>query len=245
MADRGITFSAAMVRALLAGTKTQTRRLMSPQPVWEPEKFDGFTFAAGWTADKLGLSRWQDSDEFRQHLLTLVRHQPGDRIYVREHWRAECNFDDTAPRDLTPDGVQWRYEADGAWSDRDPMTAAPGRHRQAMHMPRWASRLTLLVTDVRVQRLQDISEEDAAAEGVCAAFEVDQIAHGKSAFGDISSEDRLAIVRCHFGDLRTAYHWLWNTLHTDPGTRWEDNPWIYAVTFDVRHGNIDQIGGEA
>lgn len=243
MADRGITFSAAMVRALLDGRKSQTRRLLTPQPVWEPEKFDGFTFAAGWAVEKLGLSRWQDSDEFRENLLALVRREPGDRLYVREHWKTASSLNDIAPRDMT--GIEpLRYLADDAtrnWNDNQILPL--GRHRQAMHMPCWASRLTLLVTEVRVQRLQDINEADAAAEGVCTAFEADQVARGKSAFGDISTEDRLAIVRCHFGDLRTAYHWLWDALHTEPGARWEDNPFIYAVSFEITRGNIDNLEG--
>ena len=238
MADRGITFSAAMVRALLEGRKTQTRRLLSPQPVWEPEVVDGFTFAAGWAVEKLGLSSWRDSDEFREHLRPLVRHQPGDRLYVREHWKVDACYDAVAPRDLLTLGTDeplsgWDHAlcylaTAPAESLRDPVW---GRHRQAMHMPRWASRLTLLVTDVRVQRLGDMSEADAMAEGIYAVG-------GRNGW-TFDAEN-------WFASPKIAFHRLWDSLHTDPGTRWEDNPFIYAASFDVRRGNIDEkIGGGA
>ena len=100
-------------------------------------------------------------------------------------------------------------------------------------MPRWASRLTLLVTDVRVQRLQHISEEDAAAEG----------AYRGKASGRIATNYAAMILGDWYATARDWYSELWDSLHTDAGTRWEDNPWITAISFDVRHGNIDQIGG--
>jgi hypothetical protein len=230
MADRGITFSAPMVRALLDGRKTQTRRLLSPQPVWEPELVYGVTFAAGWSVDKLGLGRWRDSDEFRQNLLPLVRHRPGDRLYVREHWKAHIAYDDLAPSEMgCKEAIL--YLAENSLPER-----FAGRHRQARHMPRWASRLTLLVTDVRVQRVQDISEEDAIAEGIEA--------RGMGVlWGWIDYLETNPYVTRHYSDPRQSYASLWDSLHTDAGTRWEDNPFIFAASFDVRRENIDNLEG--
>lgn len=102
--------------------------------------------------------------------------------------------------------------------------------RPSIHMPRWASRLTLVVTEVRHQLLQDISEADARAEGAesCANgwwFDRNPILAGS--------------------DARGAFYCLWNSLHTRPGERWEDNPAIVAITFEVHRRNVDAMGAAA
>jgi hypothetical protein len=202
MADRGIIFSTPMVRALLEGRKTQTRRLVN---------------AKGRTADALFNSGFSDAyimdpgnADWRARSVT---HAVGDRLYVRESIHA-C-----------PDPICYRADMPGQYPD--------GPWRPSIHMPRWASRLTLLVTDVRVQRLQEISEADALAEGI--------VEH-EATMTD-PAEYTIGIDSLLYSSAIEAYAALWDSLHTAPGTRWEDNPWIYAVTFDVRHGNIDQIGG--
>lgn len=202
MADRQISFSAPMVRALLDGRKTQTRRTLNPQP-----------HLIGTTGSYIGK-------DGKGHQLRIA---VGDRLYVREHWRTSPEHDDTAPRDIAK-GAPLCFLADTGLTFPSPLW---GRHRQAMHMPRWASRLTLTVTDVRVERLQDISEDDAAAEGWPAP------------------EDR---ATTGIAEIRDAYPigwyaWLWDSIN---GTgAWNANPWIVAYTFTVQHGNIDRIGGAA
>ena len=114
-----------MVSALLAGTKTQTRRLASSP---------------------------------------LSRVEVGDRLYVREHWRTSLGFDTMAPKSL-PRDASIQCIADGTVPTRA-FAKAFGKDRRAMHMPRWASRLTLIVTDKRFQPLQSIDHDDAKAEGV-------------------------------------------------------------------------------
>lgn len=218
MADRGITFSAPMVRALLDGRKTQTRRLISPT------KKD---IAPG------QILRFEGPRIGGRAYRFAPPHQPGDRLYVREHWKTTPAYDDLAPRDMGGE-EPLRYLADDAtfnWAEAD--GALAGRHRQAMHMPRWASRLTLLVTDVRVQRLQEIGEADALAEGI-VEHEATMTEPAEYTIGP----DSLL-----YSNAVEAYAALWDSLHTDPGTRWEDNPWIYAVSFDVRRGNIDNLEG--
>ncbi|MGL5446564.1 MAG: hypothetical protein ACRDBL_04565 [Rhabdaerophilum sp.] len=223
MADRGITFSATMVRALLDGRKTQTRRLLNLRRY---RQFSDFG-----PSDTPGYDwHFRRSDacwcDFRAKDLPLP-HVPGDRLYVREHWSSHPGFDGIAPRDLKR-GSMIYTRADGLWHNNGDWIGAPfGKHRQAMHMPRWASRLTLLVTDVWVQRLQDISQADAFSEG-CDRLELPD--HVPLPPGCLANNT-----------YRVGYAALWDSLHADPGTRWEDNPWIYAVSFDVRHGNIDTL----
>jgi hypothetical protein len=148
--ERPILFSAPMVRAILDGTKTQTRRIMK-------------------TAEcKYGKS--------------------GDRLWVRETWQ-EVSWPPTGPRFV--------YKADG--------DASPDRWRPSIHMPRWASRITLEVESVRVERLQECSEADAKAEGC-------------SPLGDDTSQA-----------YRLGYMHLWGQIN-GPGS-WEANPWVWVITF--------------
>lgn len=144
MADRPILFSGPMVRALLDGRKTQTRRVLSPQPNMlnggKPlnDGHGAYSTDAGW-------KRYRISQ--------------GDRLYVREEYSFDHSWSGVPPRDVIPAASVW-YWADGNPSDGDWTKPKPG-----MHMPRWASRLALTVINVRVQRLQDIGHVDAAAEG--------------------------------------------------------------------------------
>lgn len=187
MADRPIIFSGPMVRALFDG-KTQTRRLISTKG--QANLFNG-EWADSFVLDP-GNAGWR-----AEH----VRYAPGDRLYVREaidkvsiraavFYRAEYDAKFTG----CSDGLGWR---------------------PSIHMPRWASRLTLIVTDVRVQRLQDISEVDAIREGVTLIEET-----------------------CE--DPREAFRDLWDSLY-GPGA-WHVNPWVVAISFDVHRGNIDEMG---
>jgi hypothetical protein len=209
MADLPILMSPAMVRAILReieqpGTgKTQTRRVLD---LWceEPPAFV-----------ENGVITALDENErpYRWPRTKAV----GDRLYVREAWRAAGWLDATAPRDL-PRNAALRYEADVV--DIDNMPLADGRFRQGMHMPRWASRITLIVTDVRVQRVQEISEADAWAEGVEDCGEVDG---GRS-------------IPSHGRDL---FRSLWDSLNASRGHGWDANPWVAAYTFTPIAGNID------
>lgn len=206
MKERQIPFSGAMVRAILDGRKTQTRRIVMPQPK---------VSAAGnligeWLSRPLGgllLPKPQD----------IVIHcpygQPGDRLWVREAWRTTGDggrCDDTPPRDLQPHRV-W-YEADGA----APADECVGKYRPSMFMPRWASRVTLEVIGVRVERLQSISEADAIAEGI------EQTPDGFSVDGG---------RHFHAASARMSYASLWDSLNDARGYAWDGNPWVWVVEF--------------
>ncbi len=207
MADRLIIFSAPMVRALLDGRKTQTRRVLK-KPTWAQD--------AGWPErimDECGLDgRLSWFDRNTGCLAELPIPQPGDRLYVREAWAplSALTHNDPGPTALAANGF---YRADESTIDGE-----ISRWRPSIHMPRWASRLTLHVTDVRVQRLQEISEDDAVAEG-CPA----------------QTDDELAGM-----EARGWFRDLWNSIYGPDA--WDANPWVAAITFDVKRGNIDSAG---
>lgn len=242
MTDRGIIFSAAMVRALLAGRKTQTRRLLKPSAKqvreWNPD-FNccpSAELVAGWIQFHHPLGG--------PYTAIPLRFGIGDRLYARESWRVSPE----ACEGWHPDDLRgWiDYQAGGSAEMVAPSMELlekaaflkgeaidwdfiPSRYRPAIHMPRWASRMWLAVGDVCVQRLQDISESDAIAEGVIA-YEPTLDDPAEFAFMDGG---------LIWNEARDAYAALWNTIHNAPGTRWEDNPWVAAITFDVNRGNID------
>lgn len=231
MADKPILFSGPMVRALLAGTKTQTRRIIKPRP-WNADgdcvdinAAKSATYGLG--AD--GRHYFQFEHPLGGPLTAYVtRIDVGDRLYVREHWRTRARWDDVAPRDMPSDTpVECVATATGD---------SYGRFRQGMHMPRWASRLTLSVTDVRVERLQDISEQDAWAEG-CTKGDPDDV----GGFFPAEEPDPSGIGYRGWDNARDWYADLWDHINGDGA--WDANPWVAAYTFTVELGNIDQIGG--
>jgi hypothetical protein len=198
MKERPILFSGSMVRAILSGVKFQTRRVVKPQPEWvEPEtvwqQADGHS-GPGWYAHN------EDYPEEGSLFYRCPYGQPSDRLWVRE------NFCDVASEGSPRRLQEVMYRADGDTS-RDVVP----RWSPSIHMPRWASRITLEITDVRVERLQDISEEDAIAEGVKW----------------FSS----GAVECP-GMPETpvdAYRSLWEKI-SGSGS-WEKNPWVWCISF--------------
>ena len=193
MTDRPILFSALMVRAILAGTKTQTRRV-AKHPLAQNLSYI-VDIGKGWFGDEEGEVQ-----------IRCPYGQPGDRLWVRETWQAVSGNDRarhimTHPR---PDRGWLEYAA-------TPRADEPAyKWRPSIHMPRWASRITLEVTGVRVERLQDISEADAMAEGVHYSL-LEKIQAG---------QDRWA---------RHAYKKLWESIN-GPGS-WDLNPWVWVVEF--------------
>lgn len=208
MADRPILFSAPMIRALLAGTKTQTRRALKPQPVCHVGAVPSFSWG------RYGGLYPDDWFGYGSEIDGALPYRPGDRLWVRE---AHALVPASAYR--MSDGVQQainpsdRYEAAVYRCDWE-RSAPPWR--PSIHMPRWASRLTLTVTDVRVQRLQDISEEDAIAEGVATFSE------GRT-MRSISDAE--------------IYRLLWEEING--AGSWDRNDWVAAYTFSVERRNID------
>ena len=189
MKERPIIFSAPMVRAILAGTKTQTRRVVKLKPWQQIEERDG---GAPWP--------WMyDDDRAGDHWLPCPYGQAGDRLWVRESF---CDA-----RQAAAGRVLYRSSGDIAcgW-------------KPSIHMPRQFSRITLEVTAVRVERLQDITEADAVAEGVTPKWEPGCSGRLMEAIGGFS-----------FRPAASAYADLWESLH-GPGS-WDANPWVWVVEF--------------
>ena len=208
--ERPLIFSAPMVLALLAGRKTQTRRLIRGAP-----------HDAGWFCDRRDSKLWFVADGGAPSLPVRVGVAAGDRLWVREAWQEFLLSEHPPGRKIGPHGrfgiptemakgniSHVAFRADGEWPDHPEMGAA--RWRSPIHMPRWASRLSLAVTDVRVQRLQDISEADALAEGV----------------------ERLQFPeRGDWGWPQARYRDLWNGIHG--ADAWDRNPWVAAISFAI------------
>jgi hypothetical protein len=205
--DRPILFSAPMVQALLAGTKTQTRRIIK-------EPYGTMELAAdGW-----------------KPIHTKVR--TGDRLWVKETWRTESRaYDDLAPSEMGGEETIL-YDADANWKANKTV----GKSRVSIHMTRWASRITLLVSDVRVERLQDISADDAMAEGV-----VDMGRRDGAPYAHCTVLGVPGIIIEH--DPEPVYAQLWEKINGEGS--WDANPWVSVYSFSVIKQNIDQIGRAA
>lgn len=235
MTDRPILFSSAMVLALLAGRKTQTRRILKPQPQADVIHY-------GWNRE--GGASWTD-----QHWESgRLPFWAGDRLWVREAWTARMTHGWTiadARSRMYHEEIIYRADGgksiDGWWP--------------SIHMPREFSRLTLHVTDVRVERLQDISEGDAIAEGAtsrpnCTGFQdrYDGWSMDWSRVGQPSRWARngrtLAESDISLGSAASAFAGFINELHDPLWNHKGDgifgaNPWVCALTFSVEHANID------
>lgn len=223
MTDRPILFSGPMIRALLGRRKTQTRRVLKPQP--EPRDFRNTSpEAAKWFHDPVRGGMWIADGVAVGPFKSPA---PGDRLWVREAW---TNLADDPLSDLAMSGrTGIAYYADDADE-----CCIPPRWRPSIHMPRRASRLTLIVTDVRVQRLQEISELDAVAEGCRPFFD-----HGnpREYVGPNGTVHQMAPLLGPLDDFRR----LWNSLNAERGYGWEVNPWVCALTFTVHRTNIDEM----
>ena len=197
-----------MIRALLDGTKTQTRRVVKPQP---EAQHDGepYWYVGGYRAWEY---RPPDAVPLRAggNPLPCPYGKPGDRLWVREAWRTDPQFDYLPPRDLDPAVAPVQYEA-GPHAD-----VLGGKLRPSMFMPRWACRLVLTLESVRVERLNDISEADALAEGVTPKWEPGCSGRLMEAFSGFN-----------FRPAASAYADLWEQIN---GTgSWDSNPWVWVV----------------
>lgn len=216
MSDRPILFSAPMVRALLDGRKTQTRRVIKP---CDDLKYKPGDILVSWPAGEFVRT----GHRFRP------RFAKGDRLWVRETWQ-------TVSLDASTTLCAYRANCDG-----DRFTHADDgsveiiqirKWRPAIFMPRIMSRLTLTVTDVRVERLQDISEADCVAEGPPELREMRGL--GRPLDGVMVVDP----AQPHVGMApRTWYRELWDTING--AGSWDENPWCVAISFSVSRRNID------
>ncbi|HDR8930544.1 hypothetical protein [Burkholderia vietnamiensis] len=229
MKEHPILFSGSMVRAILEGRKTQTRRIVKPTGAHHIFQFRGREEARG-TDEPTGEWAWCRAERVISEHIRCPYGKPGDRLWVREAFRLTSDFDGDSPTRVGERCLDagyrapWapvRYEVDGAERDWRWVGTPPGhevtagRARASMHMPRWASRITLEITGVRAERLQSISESDARAEGVTIEDH-----HMR---GYCAGAFRPPSIR--------AFHDLWDSLNAARGHGWDANPWVWVVEF--------------
>lgn len=220
MKERPILFSAPMVRAILEGRKTQTRRVIKPQP----DSVVNRKIALHHVAPD-SLVDWTKR-------IRCPHGKPGERLWVKEthrfenpaeligvdDWRMDCRYD--------ADGnTRYIYEADVPIETKHFQKLATGKLRPSIFMPRWASRITLEIESVRVERLQDISEENAKAEGVQSGWYDD---HGETPGRYLYFTDADGSGTGH-AKPSEAYRLLWESIN-GPGS-WDENPFVWVITF--------------
>ncbi len=220
--ERPILFSAPMVRAILDGRKTVTRREIKPSMRGFDVSFELHQQEDGSWRPMHTFDESCMDDQGAEHPIACPYGQPGDRLWVRESWWQAGDWQATYPEDDTGAWFGSRrvvYSSDGT-PPNEPNTSYPSglrngaysaaapnkiwRHRPSIHMPRWACRILLEITDVRVERLQDISREQCIAEG----------------------------PQCPVADhLARAWHVQFRDLWQSTGGNWDANPWVWCVSF--------------
>ncbi|MDW9808610.1 hypothetical protein GOA93_06135 [Sinorhizobium meliloti] len=232
MTDRPILFSGPMIRALLDDRKTQTRRLFN-LPKWAVpgtlEIDDDGPYACAEISGCLAKvpTRINVGDRLWVKENAAVRHQSWHHVDGDAHQVCYRADEDEHGRWLglasCGNGIR-RGKAPSVFPRKSHNLDGSLRWQPSIHMPRWASRLTLIVTDVRVEQLQDISEEDAIAEGIEQSAKF---------------PDRYLTPAGDYAVPKVAYQRLWEAING--AGSWEANPWIAAYTFTVIKQNIDQI----
>ena len=219
-----IIFSAPMVRAILReieapGTgKRQTRRLARTSA----KSYPGIECEHGYDAcprcDTPKPSVWQKRHD---------KFQAGERpwLYVTEKWQTADEYHNTAPRDIPDDDHRVQYDGPDGWVAWD-LGGVPGRWRSSLHMPKWASRLSLRVTNMRMERLQDISEDDAQAEGI--PFDGYKYFYGHPD----KPIHKMAGAKNAFPDL-------WDYIHG--AGAWAENPEVVVTEFEPHLQNIGSV----
>jgi hypothetical protein len=211
MVEKPILFSGEMVRAILAGRKTQTRRVVTNVPhatnckLRSARQIDGGRDWEFMVVDKNG--------DFA-NAAACPYGKPGDQLWVRETWQQVG--------ELGPE--RWTFEVPTEGEGRllyaaDIDEEEPPKWRPSIHMPRWASRLTLTLKTVRVERLNEISEADAKAEGVNGGCLV--CGHNAPCGCDTPSPDH-----------RDSFIGLWDSINATRGYAWDANPWVWVVEFE-------------
>lgn len=216
MKERPILFSAPMVRAIMAGSKTQTRRIVKPQPPAATREVITYHHpdprAHFWALDAGSLLDWTQPCRYGEI---------GDRLYVRETWQHSNHpFGPYKPNCLVFYRADYFDDPHGPDGERSP----EGKYREwrpSIHMPRAASRIDLEITGVRAERLQDISEEDAKAEGADCLI-ADNCTPADRAILDFP------LMECG-SPYRNGYALLWDAINGDGA--WAANPWVWVVEF--------------
>ncbi|WP_049202633.1 hypothetical protein [Serratia marcescens] len=239
MKERPVIFNSEMVRAILDGRKTQTRRVMAVQP--ESNQFGLLRITDSTKRSDIGKYHWAESNATGTHqrsaLFSCPFGQVGDRLWVRETW-SDVNLEGIPAVAYRADGDVYSPMDDESFLDEygafnyedhrvtkyhfaawysDLIEGIEGVWRPSIHMPRWASRITLEITGVRVERLNDISEEDAKAEGVKAGVSPghEHMMH------------------------QVAFRELWQSIYSEES--WSANPWVWVIEFRLAGDSAREV----
>ena len=231
-----------MVRAILDGRKTQTRRVMKAAAPAKAAAAGVFTSHKAYDGQWI----WLDSKDpewvgFIGEPFRCPHGHPGDRLWVREAWAMPRGLDPFSPTQVAEKCLEAGYAA--AWGPvfyhADQVKIGPewqgetiGKQRPSIHMPRWASRIDLEITGVRVERLQDISEADAIAEGM------ERLHSGRGYYDPTSSHGAVHLGH-HYPTAKYAFEALWRDINPDlrwggPDNPcgWDANPWVWVIEFE-------------
>ncbi|HHH0020682.1 TPA: hypothetical protein ACPZNJ_004524 [Yersinia enterocolitica] len=217
MNEKPILFNAEMVNAILSGRKTQTRRIMRDQPEVIPPE-DECGVPGYWIPYNAGKTM------VRNEMMTITcpLGAVGDQLWVRECFRVHSRATDVAT-------LVYRASERNSWTEqtrRVPVSdcnrpVSPEKWTPAIHMPRWASRINLLITGVRVERLNDISDADAMSEGIDA----DRLAESQDHYDCIADHNMTGrpTAKGYFSSL-------WQSIYGEEN--WEANPWVWVIEFE-------------
>lgn len=208
MKARGIIFTGPSIPAIGDGRKTQTRRVIKPQPIvptdvgadWTPPLHHGVEF----------VSFWQPVEPQGVKAIRCPYGIVGDHLWIRETWGLEKKYDAYRPSVIAPDAKVW-YLADGAKQDW------LGRTRSPMHMPRWASRKAVELTKVGAERLQMMSYADWVADF----------------FPTPVQRERALATFIGVGNRQEMAAKFWDSLNAKRGHPWDNNDWVWAIQFKV------------
>lgn len=211
MRELPMLFSTEMVQAILDGRKTMTRRLVKPQPIWK-EKDNTSLSCAGWSWERkknyVAMDSWPFAESFARELVKHCPYEIGDRLYVRETWQNFCLNRNTMPNCFAGHS---EYCFKASLNDATYGCCREGgckKWHPSIHMPKSAARIWLEVTNIRVEMLQDITEEDAISEGL-----------------------RIGIGGQPYFSCRDAFIALWNNLNAKRGYGWDLNPFCWVIEF--------------
>lgn len=231
MKFHGLSFTAENVLKVIDGCKVQTRRVMKPQPRW----IDGMW---RWRSSRGVHKYWKAGDVPEGVIACSPSGVAGDRIWVREAFAysmkdVDSAFDEPPTADTHDIVYRASREGTGSWTRYEEVDGKMVQStidppwRPARHMPRWASRILLELTEVRVQRLQEINALDIRAEGITCAADVADEMHCGFRPGVDPCPGLLA-----GSPARKGFIGLWNEIN-HKGLTWGDNPWVWAYTFKV------------
>ncbi len=229
MKERPILFSGPMVRALLDGRKTQTRRVAKLPPRAYPY-WNGLLSEYRWVRET-GSVREPEGDA-----LPCPYGAPNDRLWVRETWGRTSNVNDEPDWPRRPytvlNGETVIYSADGPWQwcDGDGFRVERSMWKPSIHMPRLACRIVLEVVRVRIERVRAISYADAVSEGAVQLQPPDK-RDGMQYWGFEGVPSLDPVRRRTFPTPQMAYENLWDTLNAQRGQGWRENPWVWAIDF--------------